>query len=126
MLMLDTHIWIYWQNNQALPTTIINKIQTADKLAISAVSCWELAQLIRKKRIILPIPVKEWVELATINVEILSLNKEIALLAETLPFHHKDPADRFIIATSLFYQMPIISLDTIFPQYQEISHLLIK
>lgn len=126
MLMLDTHIWIYWQNNQALPTAIINKIQTADKLAISAISCWELAQLIRKKRIILPIPVKEWVELATMNIEILSLNKEIALLAETLAFHHKDPADRFIIATSLFYQMPIISLDTIFPQYEEISHLLIK
>lgn len=126
MLILDTHIWIYWQNNQSLPTAIINEIQAADKLAISAISCWELAQLIRKKRIILPIPINEWVELATINVEIIPLNKEIALLAETLPFHHKDPVDRFIIATSLFYQMPIISFDTVFPQYQEIVHLLIQ
>lgn len=74
----------------------------------------------------MPIPINEWVELATINVEILSLNKEIALLAETLPLHHKDPADRFMIATSLFYQMPVISLDTIFPAYQEISQLLIN
>lgn len=126
MVILDTHIWIYWQNNEPLPKHLLESIQTADKLAISAVSCWELAQLIRKKRVILPIPLHEWVELATLNIEILPLGKEVALLAETLPFHHKDPADRFIIATSLFYQAQIVSLDTVFPQYEEISELLIQ
>lgn len=126
MLLLDTHIWLRWQNVGKLPNRLIDKIETADKVVVSAISCWELAQLTQRKKIEIPLPITQWVALASIDVEILPLGKEVALLAETLPFHHKDPADRFIIATSLFYQMPIISLDTIFPQYQEISHLLIN
>lgn len=55
MLVLDTHIWIYWQNKQPLPNKLLEAKQTADKLAISAISCWELAQLIRKKRVTLSI-----------------------------------------------------------------------
>lgn len=42
MLVLATHIWIYWQNKQLLPNKLLEAIQTADKLAISAISCWEL------------------------------------------------------------------------------------
>lgn len=126
MLLLDTHIWLRWQNVGKLPNRLIDEIETANKVVVSAISCWELAQLMQRKKIEIPLPITQWVALASIDVEILPLGKEVALLAETLPFHHKDPADRFIIATSLFYQMPIISLDTIFPQYQEISHLLIK
>lgn len=57
MLVLDTHIWIYWQNKQPLPNKLLEAKQTADKLAISAISCWELAQLIRKKRVTLSISV---------------------------------------------------------------------
>lgn len=126
MLILDTHIWVYWQNQQALPKNIINNIQNADELAISIISCWEVAQLIRKGRAKLPIKLEHWIELATADVKILPITKEIALLSEQLEFHHKDPADRFIIATSIIYQIPLVSLDSIFPNYQEIKSLLIN
>lgn len=125
MLLLDAHIWLYWQNQQPLPKNIQDKIQNADELAISIISCWEVAQLVRKGRINLPIKLEHWIELSTNSMAILPLNKEIALLSEELPFHHKDPADRFIIATSVFYQIPMISLDTIFPKYDELKSLLI-
>lgn len=126
MLLLDTHIWIYWQNQQKLPQNIINEIQNADGLAISIISCWEVAQLIRKGKVGLPIKLEHWIELATANVKILPINKEIALLSERLDFHHKDPADRFIIATSIVYQIPVVSLDAVFPKYREIEQLLIN
>ena len=126
MLLLDTHIWLRWQNVGKLPSRLVERIETADAVAVSAISCWELAQLDKRKKIELPLPVSQWVELASTDIEILPLGKEVALLAETLPLHHKDPADRFIIATGLFYQASLISLDTVFPQYQEISHLLIQ
>lgn len=54
-MLLDTHIWIYWQNQQKLPQNIINEIQNADGLAVSIISCWEVAQLIRKGKVGLPI-----------------------------------------------------------------------
>lgn len=69
---------------------------------------------------------EQWVALASVGIELLPINKEIAMLAERLSNHHKDPADRFIIATAVYHQMPIVSLDTIFPNYDEISHLLIN
>lgn len=126
MVLLDTHIWYRWQSGNDLPARILNHIATADDLVISATSCWEMAQLVKRNRIRLSMPFENWVELATMNVGILPIGKEIAILSEELPFHHKDPADRFIIATSVFYQIPIISLDTVFPKYDEIKTLLIN
>lgn len=126
MILLDTHIWFRWQNNNDLPINLLYHIEQTDALAVSAISCWEIAQLVKRKRIDLPISAKHWIELASMNMEILPINKEIALLAEELANHHKDPADRFIIATSVFYQLPIMSLDTAFPKYLEIKNLLIN
>jgi PIN domain nuclease of toxin-antitoxin system len=34
-----------------------------------------------------------------------------------LPFHHRDPFDRLIIAQSQIEKLPIISTDTIFDSY---------
>lgn len=126
MVLLDTHIWYRWQSGNDLPTRILDQIAMADDLVISATSCWEMAQLVKRNRIRLTMPFEVWVELATMNVDILPIGKEIALLSEELPFHHKDPADRFIIATSVFYQIPMISLDTIFPKYDELKPFLIN
>lgn len=126
MILLDTHIWFRWQNNNDLPINLLYHIEQTDALAVSAISCCEIAQLVKRKRIDLPISAKHWIELASMNMEILPINKEIALLAEELANHHKDPADRFIIATSIFYQLPIMSLDTAFPKYLEIKNLLIN
>lgn len=124
-LLLDTHIWYRWQYGD-LPKRLLSQIETADRIFVSATSCWEIAQLVKRKRLELPISAEQWVLLASMDVEILPINKEIAMLAERLGNHHKDPADRFIIATSVFYQIPIISLDTVFPKYDEIKQLLIN
>lgn len=103
-MLLDTHIWIRWQSGVKLPASILQAIGDSECLAISAISCWELAQLVKRKRVILPIGLNEWVNLATQNIQIIPINRQIALLSEELPDHHKDPADRFIIATSLLYK----------------------
>lgn len=125
-MLLDTHIWFRWQYDESLPKRILDKIETADRVAVSVTSCWEIAQLVKRKRIDLPMSAEKWVELASIDLEILPITKEIALLSEELENHHKDPADRFIIATSIIYQMPVVSLDAVFPKYLEIEHLLIN
>lgn len=125
-MLLDTHIWYRWLGKNDLPERIIHQIENADELFVSATSCWELAQLVKRNRIKLSMPLQHWIKLASMDIEILPITKEIALLSEQLDNHHKDPADRFIIATGVFYQMPIVSLDTIFPKYDEIKHLLIN
>lgn len=108
-----------------LPTRLVSQLENADEIFVSATSCWEMAQLVKRNRIQLSMPLVHWITLASMNIEILPINKDIALLSERLENHHKDPADRFIIATSVLYQMPVMSLDTVFLNYQELNGLLI-
>ena len=47
----------------------------------------------------------------------LPLTEEAAALAGELPLHHRDPADRFIIATAKLYDLPVITTDGNFSKY---------
>lgn len=80
-----------------------------------------------KQRIKLPLPVEQWLKEATTasGVDVLPITCDISYLAGTLPTHHKDPADRIIIATALCHNLKLMSLDSIFPAYQEIAKQLI-
>ncbi len=130
MLLLDTHIWIRWQHPQpssmALSDRLIDLIETADTVAISAISCWELGQLVKRQRVEISLPLDEWVQAALADIQVLRIDREIALKAAQLPEHHRDPADRIIIATALIYHASLISLDSIFPNYAELQGLLVS
>jgi PIN domain nuclease of toxin-antitoxin system len=127
MMLLDTHIWVRWQNApETLPVNMLSLIAESDVLAVSAISCWEVAMLARKQRIELNMTIDEWIEEALIYTDsCLSIDREILLLAARLPEHHRDPADRIIIATAIVYQAKLISLDTQFPAYTELKGLLL-
>lgn len=51
------------------------------------------------------------------QVELLPIQVTHVLAIQQLPLHHKDPFDRLIIAQALTDNMPIVSVDSIFPQY---------
>ena len=126
MLLLDTHVWIRWQNHPcgkfALPAPLVEHIETAESIAISAISCWELGQLVRRGRIELSMPLRQWVDRALEpDIQVLPVQADIALRAALLPEHHRDPADRLIIVTSLIHRAHLASLDAIFPSYRELA-----
>ncbi|KPA13906.1 twitching motility protein PilT [Candidatus Magnetomorum sp. HK-1] len=128
MILIDTHIWIRWLlPNDPLPLSLIDLIETTDSLAVSSISCWEIVMLERFNRIELPLPVDEWLQEALNGSEVnaLSINENIAMLAGQLPYHHKDPADRLIIATAIINKIKLISLDSSFKLYQELNDYLI-
>ena len=129
MLLLDTHIWIWWSNQtpKRIPSEIMKQIEKADTVAISAISCFEVTWLYDHKRILLEIPVQEWITQATdaANIICLPVSCKIAGLAGELPEHHKDPQDRIIIATAICHTSQLISADSQFSEYQELKDLLI-
>ncbi len=55
-----------------------------------------------------------WVSLALKNLETREavLNNEIALLSRQIDLPHQDPADRFIAATAVFYQLTLATVDS--------------
>jgi PIN domain nuclease of toxin-antitoxin system len=130
VLLLDTHVWIRWQNHPSgeftLPALLREHIETAESLAISAISCWELGQLVKRGRIELHMPLPQWISLALEpDIQVLPVQADIALQAALLPEQHRDPADRIIIATSLIHRARLASLDAMFPRYQELAGYLL-
>ncbi|PZN84129.1 MAG: VapC toxin family PIN domain ribonuclease [Candidatus Methylumidiphilus alinenensis] len=93
------------------------------QLMISAISVWEALYLARAGRLDLGFPREVWLHKATFDakVEVVSISKGIAARAAQLPLHHRDPADRFIIATALELDTRLISLDEKFPLYEELA-----
>jgi PIN domain nuclease of toxin-antitoxin system len=74
----------------------------AQPKAVSAISCWEVAKLVERKRLNLNVPVNEWIAqaLGPSGITLLPLEPEIAVLSTQLPgSFHKDPADQIIVAT---------------------------
>lgn len=130
MILLDTHIWLNWliQGEGALPPGIRNAIATADRIGVSAISCFEVTMLARRGRIELPCETEEWLIKALIpsGIEPLPVTCEISHGAVSLPEHHKDPADRLIIATALHHGARLASVDSMFGHYSELNGSLLN
>ncbi|MBF0585135.1 MAG: type II toxin-antitoxin system VapC family toxin [Magnetococcales bacterium] len=129
LLILDTHIWIWWINQDGhLSRGIARRIeQDSGKLAISSASVYEALLQVRRGRLIVEGPLDEWLQIATEGAEIMVLpvNASIAAQAAALPLHHGDPIDRIIIASALHHNALLISVDGQFPNYSVLGERLV-
>ena len=108
-LVLDTHVWIWAVEGMTdrLDPRALSAIEQAARaatLAVSAISVWELAMLVKRGRLRLTTAVSSWIEASVRppGVRIIPVGAALALDSVQLPDfdHHKDPADRIIIATA--------------------------
>lgn len=129
MIVLDTHIWVNWilGGDAALTPAVVDAMQKEGRLTVSSISCFEVTLLVRRGKLELPLPVNEWLTeaLANSGVESLPVTCEIANRAVMLPEIHRDPADRIIIATALVHDAKLASMDSVFPNYQELQNRLV-
>ena len=130
IVVLDTHIWVWWLNDKFsyLSAQQIDFIEQSERVAVSVISCFEIAQLVKRERLILSLPVNEWLDeaLAPAGIELFPLTPAIACRAVELTDIHKDPFDRMIIATALLHQAKLMSVDNRFKQYPELNELLLS
>lgn len=119
-LLLDTCalLWLASGNKKLSPQQL-ESIDAADSVYVSAITGFEVALKHAKGKLVLPKEPKQWFfEVLDFNhIEVLPLNLDICIAATQLAFHHNDPCDRFIIATAMRYDLPVITADSIFQQY---------
>lgn len=117
MIVLDTHIWIWWVHaDPHLPAAMENIIRTtpAAERMVSIISCWEVAKLIELRRLTLPMNVGTWLERAmhTSVAQIVPLTLPIIVDATSLPpGFHKDPADQLIVAAARTLGAALLTMD---------------
>jgi PIN domain nuclease of toxin-antitoxin system len=114
LIVLDTHAWIWWVAEPArLSPRARRTVHEADEVGVPAISCWEVAMLIRHRRLTLDRPVDVWVRqaLAQNKVIPLALTPEIATAAGLLDGLEGDPADRMIVATARSHHAHLVTRD---------------
>jgi PIN domain nuclease of toxin-antitoxin system len=99
------------------------KITSAEEIGISAISCFEVAWLVRHRRISLPCPTTEWFDkaLGKSGIALLPITPAIATRAVDLHEHHSDPQDRIIIASAIEHNAKLMSNDSKFLLYLELE-----
>lgn len=129
MIVLDTHIWIWWvQGDAHLTSQQVAWLQQYESqgLGVSAISCWEVAKLVEYNRLVLPCPVKEWMDqaLSYPGVRFLNLTPQIAIESTQLPVgFHKDPADQIIVATARVHNCRLLTVDAKMLNYGHVDIL---
>lgn len=118
--LLDSHtlLW-YFGGNAELPVPAREAIaDTSNSIFVSIASIWEIAIKHSLGKLDLPRPFDD-LETSILNegFELLSIKSEELKTLVKLPFYHKDPFDRLLIAQSLTYSCPIIGRDDIFDGY---------
>ena len=116
MIVLDTHAWIWWTAApERLSATAVESIDSAERVGVCSISCWEVVMLVIRGRIELDREVERWIRQALAHPRAagLPLTPEIATRAALLEEEDfpGDPADRIIYATARHHGTALVSRD---------------
>lgn len=128
MIVLDTHVWIWWLSNpEYLSRMAQRQIENAmeeNEIMISSISAWEVALLVAKDRLQLTIDVRDWILKSEQLpfVRFIPVDNEIAVQSVSLPAPiYDDPADRIIIATANISGATLITKDEKILKYTHVK-----
>jgi PIN domain nuclease of toxin-antitoxin system len=114
-LLLDTHIWIWSLLDPGrLRPKVARALQNpANALWLSPISIWEFLILVEKGRILLEFDPLDWLDqvFREIPFREAPLNFQVARETRLLKLPHNDPADCFLAATALTYQLTLVTAD---------------
>ena len=114
-LLLDSHIWFWYAiGSDRLARKLREELDFSAGLCwFSPISVWELGILAQKGRIRIDGDYRPWVErsLEALALREAPVNVEVVLKAKELDLRHDDPADRFLAATALLYDLTLVTVD---------------
>jgi PIN domain nuclease of toxin-antitoxin system len=114
-LLLDTHIWRW---SVTTPEKLGRRLRAAlnrpkTELWLSPISIWELLVLAERGRIKFGSAPRQWVAeaLSRTPAHEAPINHEVAIRSREVLPAHEDPADRFLVATALVYDLTFATAD---------------
>jgi PIN domain nuclease of toxin-antitoxin system len=128
MIVLDTHILLWWIEGTGLSkharAAIEQEMENEGEIVISAISAWETMLLVKKGRLRMAMDIAGWFDkVRRINcVRFVPLDHKIAMAAADLPGEfHNDPADRMIVATARSLSAPLVTKDERIQNYEHVK-----
>lgn len=119
--LLDTHtfIWVIQDVSKVSPTAQKRLTEPDAELYLSLVSVWEISIKVSMGKLSMQEPLGDFLreQLALNFIDVLPISFEHLVKIRELPFHHRDPFDRLIVAQSLFENIALVGRDVIFDRY---------
>ena len=120
-VLLDTHtlIWAVDAPSRLTPVATLTLQDPANELLVSVATVWEVSIKTGSGKLTLSGAYRQWMTkaLADLGAVLLPVTVEYADVQAGLPFHHRDPFDRLLIAQSLTENVPLVSADAQFDAY---------
>lgn len=116
VIVLDTHVVVWADSDDRRlgrkVRGLIDRMWPLGQVAVAAISFWEVGMLQARRRLRLPLSVADWRDtLLSAGVVELPLDGAAAVRALDLAGLHDDPADRFIVATTLVRGAALVTAD---------------
>jgi PIN domain nuclease of toxin-antitoxin system len=126
VICLDTHALLWWALDpdalSARAAATVEQMESEGGYA-SSISIWELGIKVKRKKLDLGIGIGELtrrIERGAV-VELVPVDTTIWLASLHLPWEHRDPADRVIVATALRKSVPLLTKDETIHAFDGIS-----
>ncbi|QKD80805.1 type II toxin-antitoxin system VapC family toxin [Thermoleptolyngbya sichuanensis A183] len=120
-ILLDTHTFLWFINDSPeLSSSAADLLESDVDLLLSTASLWEIAIKVSLNKLTLPDDYERFIpqQITLNNIEILTITFEHLTVVSRLPFHHRDPFDRLLIAQSMSEKLQIVSADTKLDSYE--------
>lgn len=120
-LLLDTHTFLWFIDGNPKLTSHVHQLieELTNERLLSVASLWEMSIKNSLGKLKLPLPFTKLVaeQVYGNGIELLHITPEHLDVLRTLPFYHKDPFDRLIIAQSMSEDIPVLSREKAFDDY---------
>ena len=119
-LLLDTHTFLWFINDSPqLSAPAKSLLESEAELLLSTASLWEIAIKISIGKLTLVRSFGDFIpeQLALNSIKRLPIRLKHLDVVSTLPFPHRDPFDRLLIAQAITESVPIVSADVAFDFY---------
>ena len=130
MIVLDTHALVWAVDGDPrlgrAARAAIEEVERTDRIAVSAITPWEIALLADRGRLRLGCDVAVWIDtaLGLPGVRLIPIAPAIAIDSVRLPgSFHADPADRLIVATARYCSAPLLTADRAILEYAAGGHV---
>lgn len=115
-LLVDSHVALWWlDGHDALGPRSRDRIERADEVYFSAVTPWELGIKRSLGKISFPDGLAD--ALTDAGLSPLDISVHDAEAAAALPWHHRDPFDRMLVAQARLHVLEILTADPALSAY---------
>lgn len=120
-LLLDTHAFLWFITDDPQLSAVARGLiaDPDNEILVSPASYWEIAIKVRIGKYTLSAPYETLIAqgIDGNGFKILPIEPRHTAILTTMPFHHRDPFDRLLVAQSEIEQVPVVSVDAVLDAY---------